>query len=206
MDRQHIHEVAGHLVREAYLPAILSPPDKLRRVGKPTVNAVYLALQSFGGLFMLPPLPVYRLVQPPYLGVQAFVLLGKVIYLLLLPLDFRRADPRADTVEDGRTYLGGGVLQLLGSQLSFYRFQLRFGLFFGYTGFLGLLLLLGDNVVRPFQMLTSGLHFGRAAFHAERFGPYGLHFAHVLRQEFARLARVVVHPVPHDMGVVVRLP
>lgn len=107
MDRQHIHEVAGHLVREAYLPAILSPPDKLRRVGKPTVNAVYLALQSFGGLFMLPPLPVYRLVQPPYLGVQAFVLLGKVIYLLLLPLDFRRADPRADTVEDGRTYLGG---------------------------------------------------------------------------------------------------
>ena len=146
MDRQHIHEVAGHLVREAYLPAILSPPDKLRRVGKPTVNAVYLALQSFGGLFMLPPLPVYRLVQPPYLGVQAFVLLGKVIYLLLLPLDFRRADPRADTVEDGRTYLGGGVLQLLGSQLSFYRFQFRFGLFFGYPGFLGLLLLLGDNV------------------------------------------------------------
>ena len=160
MDRQHIHEVAGHLVREAYLPAILSPPDKLRRVGKPTVNAVYLALQSFGGLFMLPPLPVYRLVQPPYLGVQAFVLLGKVIYLLLLPLDFRRADPRADTVEDGRSYLGGGVLQLLGSQLSFYRFQFRFGLFFGYPGFLGLLLLLGDNVVRPFQMLTSGLHFG----------------------------------------------
>ena len=84
MDRQHIHEVAGHLVREAYLPAILSPPDKLRRVGKPTVNAVYLALQSFGGLFMLPPFPVYRLVQPFYLGVQAFVLLGKVVYLLLL--------------------------------------------------------------------------------------------------------------------------
>ena len=53
----------------------------------------------------------------------------------------------------------------------------------------------------PFIKMCIRDSFGRAAFHAERFGPYGLHFAHVLRQEFARLARVVVHPVPHDMGV-----
>ena len=55
-------------------------------------------------------------------------------------------------------------------------------------------------------MFASGQLFRRAAFHVERFGQYGLHLAHVLRQEFAGLSRVVVHPVPHDMGVVVRLP
>lgn len=135
MDGPHIHEVAGHFVRESERTAILSPFDKLGRIREPTVNAVYLALQSFGGLFMFPPLPVYRLVLPFYLGVQAFVLFSKVVYLLLLPLDFGCADHRADTVEDGRTYLGGGVLQLLGLQLSFYRFQFRFGLFFSYRVF-----------------------------------------------------------------------
>lgn len=114
-NRPHIHEVACHLVRESERTAILSPLDKLGRVGEPTVNAVYLALQSFGGLFMFPSLPVYRLVLPFYLGVQAFVLFGKVVYLLLLPLDFGCADHRADTVENGRADLGGGVLQLLGS-------------------------------------------------------------------------------------------
>ena len=132
--------------------------------------------------------------------------MGKVIYLLLLPLDFGCADHRADTVENNRADLSGGVLQFLGSQFSFYRFEFRFGLFFGYPGFLGLLLLLGDDVVRPFQMLTSGLLFGRAAFHVEHFGQYGLHFAHVLFAQLAGLSRVVVHPVPYDMGVVVRLP
>ena len=63
-DGPHIHEVAGHLVRESERTAILSPFDKLGRIGEPTVNAVYLALQSLGGLFMLPPFPAYRLVQP----------------------------------------------------------------------------------------------------------------------------------------------
>ena len=101
MNRPHVHEVACLPVGESERTAIFSLPDKLGRIGESTVNVVYLALQSFGGLFMFPPLPVYRLVLPFYLGVQAFVLLGKVVYLLLLLLDFGCVDHQADTACHG---------------------------------------------------------------------------------------------------------
>ena len=55
-------------------------------------------------------------------------------------------------------------------------------------------------------MLAPCLLFRRAALHIERFGKYGLHFAHVLRRELAGLPCIVVHPVPYDMSMVVRLP
>ena len=101
-------------------------------------------LHSHQFLAVVGPQSLHLGLQGLYRFIACCDLLFQCVYLLLLPLDFRRADHRADTVEDGRADLGGGVLQLLGSQLSFYRFQFRFGLFFGYPGFLGLLLLLGE--------------------------------------------------------------
>ena len=55
-------------------------------------------------------------------------------------------------------------------------------------------------------MLAPCQFFRCAVLHAERFGEYDLHLVHVLWCELAGLPRVMVHPVPYDMGVIVRLP
>ena len=55
-------------------------------------------------------------------------------------------------------------------------------------------------------MLVPCQFFRCAALHAECFGEYGLHLVHVLWCELAGLPRVMVHPVPYNMGVKVRLP
>ena len=56
MDGPHVHEIAGLPVGESERAAILTPPDKLGRVGEPAVYVVDFALQFSFGLLMFPPL------------------------------------------------------------------------------------------------------------------------------------------------------
>ena len=60
--------------------------------------------------------------------------------------------------------------------------------------------LFGDDDVRAFQMLLARLLLLCATFHVQTFCHHVLHQARVLSSELARLARLVVHPVPHRYG------
>ena len=61
-------------------------------------------------------------------------------------------------------------------------------------------------VVVAFQMLGSRVCLSPTAFHLQRLSCQVLEFFHILLAEFARLARLVVHPVPDDMGMQVGHP
>lgn len=73
-------------------------------------------------------------------------------------------------------------------------------------GFLRFTLLFGDDKVVTFQMSLAGFLLSDAALHFKTFCHHVLYQAHVLSAELTRFARLVVHPVLHDVGVAVWLP
>ena len=83
--------------------------------------------------------------------------------------------------------------------LAFDEQKFRFGLFH-------FLSLLSNDEVRALQMLLACFPFGDAPLHFQTLSQKCLHLHHVLFAQLAGLARFVVHPVPYDMGVKVRLP
>lgn len=74
------------------------------------------------------------------------------------------------------------------------------------SGFFRFTLLLGDNEVRALQMFFARFLLACSSLHFKAFCHHVLHQTHVLLAEFVGFARIVVHPVPHNMGMQVRLP
>ena len=68
-----------------------------------------------------------------------------------------------------------------------------------------LLLFLKDEVV-SLQMVRPGLGLLLPALHIQHFGQHILHLRHISFSQLVRLAGIVVHPVPYDVGVIIRLP